>query len=68
MNYLNYSDYGKNIYFNCKFLPLCWGPCNQKQLESGTDLSGYCPLNIMGMDIEKFVYYKFNNRYQKMLR
>lgn len=50
----------------CKFLPLCWGPCNQKQLEAGqNDLSRYCQLNLMELNLNDFIVYKFSNMYQK---
>lgn len=46
----------------CKFLPLCWGPCCQKQLEtSDSNLARYCQKRIMEMSITDFVKYLFNN-------
>lgn len=47
----------------CKFLPLCWGPCCQKQLETPGDLERYCQKRHMEMGIAEFVKYKFNNAY-----
>lgn len=50
----------------CKFLPLCWGPCNQKQLEAdNNNLSRYCQLNLMELNLNDFITYKFNNIYQR---
>ncbi len=48
---------------DCKFLPLCWGPCCQKQLETPGDLERYCQKRNMEMGIAEFVKYKFNNAY-----
>ncbi len=47
----------------CKFLPLCWGPCCQKQLETPGDFERYCQKRNMEMGIAEFVKYKFNNAY-----
>ena len=46
-----------------KFLPLCWGPCCQKQLETPDDLERYCQKRIMEMSISEYVKYRFNNAY-----
>ena len=48
----------------CKMLPLCWGPCNQKLLESGTSedvISRYCQLNLMEMPLDDYIRYRINN-------
>ena len=48
----------------CKFLPLCWGPCNQKLLETGlTDITRYCQIQHMEMSLDDYIIYRFNNRY-----
>lgn len=47
----------------CKFLPLCWGPCCQKQLETPKDLERHCQKRVMEISIVEFVKYKFNNAY-----
>lgn len=52
----------------CKFLPLCWGPCNQKLLESGVtekSISQYCQLNLMEMPLDDYICYRFNNEVQR---
>lgn len=49
---------------NCTFLPQCWGPCCQKQLEANDGkLSNYCQLNLMEMSLGDFIKYKFNKAY-----
>ncbi len=49
---------------NCKFLPLCWGPCCQKQLESSDkDFTRYCQKRNMELSIADYVRYRFNNAY-----
>lgn len=44
----------------CKMLPLCWGPCCQKQLE-GKDLKSACQLNIMEISLSDYVLFMFNS-------
>lgn len=51
----------------CKFLPLCWGPCNQKLLESGVtekSISRFCQLNLMEMPLDDYICFRFNNEIQ----
>lgn len=46
----------------CKLMPLCWGPCCQKQMESGgADLARYCQKLNMEMTLEDYIRYRFNN-------
>ncbi|MCH5242683.1 MAG: radical SAM protein [Muribaculaceae bacterium] len=48
----------------CKFLPLCWGPCCQKQMEcKDGNLNRYCQKRNMEMRIAEYVKYRFNNAY-----
>lgn len=52
----------------CKFLPLCWGPCNQKQLEKGSGkevIDRFCQLKLMELSLEDYICYRFNNEYNK---
>lgn len=44
----------------CKMLPLCWGPCCQKQLE-GKDSKSACQLNIMEISLSDYVLFMFNS-------
>lgn len=54
---------------SCKFLPLCWGPCNQKLLETGvTDITRYCQIQHMEMSLDDYVIYRFNNQYSNHSR
>lgn len=46
---------------NCKFLPICWGPCNQKMLENPCNIQYYCQLDNMEISIEDFIKYRVNN-------
>lgn len=63
---ININTFDNSMCRQCKFLPLCWGPCNQKQLESNVDdLGRYCQLNIMELEMDDFISYKFSNIYQK---
>lgn len=47
---------------SCKLLPLCWGPCAQKQLEYPNEISRFCQLENMEMSLEEYVYFAFNNQ------
>ena len=56
--------YDNDMCRECKFLPLCWGPCCQKQMESnGGNLECYCQKRNMEMGIAEYVRYRFNNSY-----
>jgi len=44
----------------CKLLPLCWGPCCQKQLEGKTSRE-VCQLNTMEMPLSEYILFLFNN-------
>lgn len=61
---LNIHTYDNDQCRNCKFLPLCWGPCCQKQLESpDKDFTRYCQKRNMEISIADYVRYRFNNAY-----
>lgn len=47
--------------YSCKLLPLCWGPCNQKQLEHPDKVLHFCQLKNMEISLEEYVYFLFNN-------
>lgn len=49
----------------CKFLPQCWGPCNQKLLESKLDILSLCPLNTMEMELDDYIRYRLKNHYMQ---
>lgn len=47
---------------NCRLMPLCWGPCCQKQLETGSeDIARYCQKLNMEMSLADYILYRFNN-------
>jgi uncharacterized protein len=46
---------------NCSFLPLCWGPCSQKLLETPDDILRYCQLKHMDMSLDDYIIYRFSN-------
>lgn len=58
---MNIVTYRNPKCMECQFLPLCWGPCNQKLLESHDNIDRYCQLNNMEMSIEDFIKYRVNN-------
>ncbi len=61
---LDIVTYDNPMCRDCKFLPLCWGPCCQKQMESPDgDLERYCQKRNMEMGIAEYVKYRFNNAY-----
>ena len=54
---------------DCKFLPLCWGPCSQKQMESkDKNFTHYCQKRNMEISIADYIRYRFNNAYIKSHR
>lgn len=49
---------------SCRLLPLCWGPCCQKQMETGSnDIARYCQKLNMEMSLEDYILYRFNNAF-----
>lgn len=56
------KTYDNDMCRDCKLLPLCWGPCCQKQLETiPNDFQRFCQLNLMEMSLDDYVIYRFNN-------
>lgn len=58
---LSICTYNNNLCKPCKFLPLCWGPCCQKQLEDPSDIAKYCQLEHMEVTESEYVTLKFND-------
>lgn len=58
---LSICTYNNNLCKQCKFLPLCWGPCCQKQLEDPINILKYCQLEYMEIPIDEYVMLKFND-------
>jgi len=47
---------------NCKMLPVCMGPCSQKQIDVGADrLDDVCMLNALEMQMDEYIEFTFNN-------
>lgn len=64
---LSIVTHDNKICKECKYLPLCWGPCNQKQLESKPEnLENYCQLKYMEMSEADYVLLRFNSALIKM--
>lgn len=56
--------YDNDMCRTCKFLPLCWGPCCQKQLETTPDnFRRFCQKQNMELNIADYIRYRFNNAY-----
>ena len=47
---------------SCKLLPLCWGPCAQKQLEYPGNIKRFCQLELMEISLEDYVFFTYNNQ------
>lgn len=49
----------------CQFLPLCWGPCNQKILEAKKQgrIVKNCALDSIELSMNDYILYRFNNYY-----
>ena len=56
------ATFENQLCLNCKMLPICMGPCSQKQIEAGADgLSGVCMLNALEMQLDEYIEFTFNN-------
>lgn len=62
---LSQKTYDNEHCMSCKLLPLCWGPCNQKLLETPGDVMRYCQLQNMELSLDDYVEYRFNNELLK---
>lgn len=61
---LKIQTYDNDQCRNCKFLPLCWGPCCQKQLESpNKNFTCYSQKRNMEISVADYIRYRFNNAY-----
>jgi uncharacterized protein len=59
---LGKATFENHLCLNCKMLPMCMGPCSQKQIDVGPDrLHEVCSLNSLEMNLEEYVEYLFNN-------
>lgn len=61
-NRLSIITYENDLCKRCKYLPLCYGPCCQKQLEGGIDqVKKYCQLEYIEMSEDEYVLFRFND-------
>lgn len=61
---LSIITYDNDMCRKCKFLPLCWGPCCQKQMETTAENFGrFCQKQNMELNIADYIRYRFNNAY-----
>lgn len=60
---LNIRTFDNKECESCKLLPLCWGPCNQKLLETPNEVKRYCQKRNMEISLDDYLYFEFNNRY-----
>lgn len=59
---LSKATFENHICLNCKMLPICMGPCSQKQIDVGADrLHEVCSLNTLEMNLEDYIEYTYNN-------
>ncbi|MDR0537493.1 MAG: radical SAM protein [Tannerellaceae bacterium] len=45
----------------CNLLPLCCGPCCQKQIDSPGEYERYCQKRLMEISLEDYLIYQFKN-------
>ena len=56
------STFENEMCLNCKFLPICMGPCSQKSIEKKWEnLDQICELNKLELSMEDFLIYRYNN-------
>ena len=59
---LGNATFENHLCLNCKMLPICMGPCSQKQIDVGQDnLHNVCSLNTLEMKMEEYIEYTYNN-------
>jgi len=64
---LSIVTYDNSMCKECKYLPLCWGPCNQKQLENkSSNLNNYCQFKYLEMSEEDYILLRFNSTLIKL--
>lgn len=57
---LSIRTYDNDYCLKCKLLPMCWGPCSQKQLE-GIPIEKSCQLNSLELTLEEYLIFRFNS-------
>lgn len=63
-NRMDICTYDNDFCRKCKFLPQCWGPCNQKLLESN-NVSMFCPLKNMELELDDYIRLRLKNHYMQ---
>ena len=53
--------FDNKLCLECKYLPLCGGPCFQKALSAIENSENYCVKNILDTDVETFIIQHFLN-------
>jgi len=64
---LGIVTYDNHLCKACKFLPQCWGPCNQKLLED-KNIERFCQLKLMELSLDDYIIYGFNNNLKQKQR
>ncbi len=66
---LDIKTYDNTTCKSCKLLPLCWGPCCQKQLEMiqrGTNIENLCQLRKIEIPLNEYLLYRFMSEKNRM--
>lgn len=65
---LSIKTFDNEMCRSCKLLPLCWGPCCQKQMESNDDkaLKKMCQLNKLDMSIGDYLYFRMKSKQNRL--
>jgi uncharacterized protein len=58
---LDILTYDNEDCLKCKLLPLCCGPCCQKQLDTPGEIRRYCQERLMEISLDDFLVYRFTN-------
>jgi uncharacterized protein len=62
---LSIRTYDNEHCLSCKLLPMCYGPCCQKLLDTPGQVLIHCQKNIMEISMEDYIIYRFNNEILK---
>lgn len=59
------ANFDNPVCLDCKFLPLCGGPCFAKRIQMEQSGKYYCPMTKMDTDIDRFVIDSYDNIIEK---
>jgi uncharacterized protein len=60
------ATFENDMCLQCKMLPMCMGPCSQKQIDVGVDhLKNVCALNTLEIKMGEYIEYTYNNMITK---